>query len=177
MPLPASSRAIILPPIETLLIAAAGGIGFSLPAHSGRPGFGLGAGGRDRRAARAGRCGCRCRSRASCFVLIGILLGAVVTPETLRGMATWPLSVVLLAVATICMIAATTSYLRFVHGWDWLSAFLGASPGAMAQVVVLSAEFKADMRGVAIVQVMRVLLVTIGLPGGACAVRAAPRAR
>src|SRR5262245_4640102 len=27
------------------------------------------------------------------FVLIGILLGAVVTPETLRGMVTWPLSI------------------------------------------------------------------------------------
>ena len=100
-----------------------------------------------------------------CFVLVGILLGAIVTPETLKGMATWPLSIAVLAVATICMIAATTSYLRFVHGWDWASAFLGASPGAMAQVVALSAEFKADLRGVAIVQVMRVLLIMIGLPG------------
>ena len=36
----------------------------------------------------------------------------------------------------------------------------------MAQVLALSAEFKADLRGVAIVQVMRVLLITIGLPGG-----------
>ena len=101
-----------------------------------------------------------------CAVLIGILLGAVVTPETLHGMATWPLSVVILAAATLAMIVATTSYLRFVHGWDWVSAFLGASPGAMAQVISLSAEFKADLRGIAIVQVMRVLLVTIGLPGG-----------
>ena len=80
-------------------------------------------------------------------------------------MATWPLSVAVLVVATLGMIAATTSYLRFVHGWDWVSAFLGASPGAMAQVIALSAEFKADLRGVAIVQVMRVLLIMIGLPG------------
>lgn len=95
-----------------------------------------------------------------------MVLGAVVTPETLHGVATWPLSVFILAVATLAMIVATTSYLRVVHGWDWVSAFLGASPGAMGQVVVLAAEFKADVRGVAIVQVMRVLLVTIGLPGG-----------
>ena len=79
------------------------------------------------------------------------------------------------------MIAATTSYLRFVHGWDWASAFLGASPGAMAQVVALSAEFKADLRGVAIVQVMRVLLIMIGLPGslalaGLCGGRGVRRA-
>jgi membrane AbrB-like protein len=101
-----------------------------------------------------------------CFVMIGILLGAIVTPETLHGVATWPLSIALLALATICMIGATTSYLRFVHGWDVVSAFLGASPGAMAQVLVLATEFKADLRGVAIVQVLRILLVTIGLPGG-----------
>jgi hypothetical protein len=72
----------------------------------------------------------------------------------------------LLALAIMCMIVATTAYLRIVHGWDRLSAFLGASPGSMAQVVAMAAEFKADLRGIAIVQVMRVLLVTIGLPGG-----------
>src|SRR5262249_44999383 len=43
--------------------------------------------------------------------------------------------------------------------------FLGASPGAMAQGVALSAEFKPALRGVAIVQVMRGLLIMIGLPG------------
>jgi membrane AbrB-like protein len=36
----------------------------------------------------------------------------------------------------------------------------------MAQVMALSAEFKANLRGIAIVQTMRVLIVTIGLPGG-----------
>ena len=36
----------------------------------------------------------------------------------------------------------------------------------MAQVVALAADFGADVRGVAIVQVMRVLLVMIGLPAG-----------
>ncbi len=101
-----------------------------------------------------------------CFVLVGMLLGAVVTPETLRGVATWPASVALLAISTLCMMSATTLYLRLVHRWDPLSALLGASPGSMAQVVALSAEFGADMRGIAIVQTMRVLVVTIGLPGG-----------
>ncbi|HLH94274.1 MAG TPA: AbrB family transcriptional regulator [Xanthobacteraceae bacterium] len=101
-----------------------------------------------------------------CFVIIGMLLGAVVTPETLVGIKTWPASVALLTVSTLCMTLATTSYLRFAHGWDSLSALLGASPGAMAQVVALAAEFGADMRGVAIVQTVRVLVITIGVPGG-----------
>src|SRR5262249_33967655 len=46
------------------------------------------------------------------------------------------------------------------------SALLGASPGSMAQVMALSAEFDADVRGIAIVHVMRVLLIVLGLPAG-----------
>jgi membrane AbrB-like protein len=101
-----------------------------------------------------------------CFILVGILLGAVVTPDTLKGIAAWPLSVTLLVIAAICMLTATAFYLRVVHGWDPLSALLGASPGSMAQVMALSAEFNADVRGIAIVHVMRVLLIVLGLPAG-----------
>ena len=151
--------------VETLLVAGVGGIGFSLV---GVP-AGLVSGSvlAVAIAALAGR-----PTRVPlwlariCFVLIGMLLGAVVTPETLGGIATWPASVALLAVSALCTMAMTTGYLRFVHGWDPLSALLGASPGAMAQVVGLAAELGADMRGVAIVQTMRVLVITIGLPAG-----------
>jgi uncharacterized protein len=102
----------------------------------------------------------------ACFVLVGILLGAVVTPQTLGGITTWPLSVALLIVSAMVMFAGTTCYLHWVHGWDPLSALLGASPGSMAQVMALSAELGADMRGIAIVQVMRVLLIVLGVPSG-----------
>ncbi len=164
MPFVVPARKFLLPTVETLLIAAAGGIALALLAIPA--GLVSGSVLAVSIAALAGR-----QMRVPTpiaqvsFVLVGILLGTIVTPETLKGMATWPLSIAVLAVATVAMIAATTSYLRFVHRWDWASAFLGASPGAMAQVVSLSAEFKADLRGVAIVQVMRVLLIMIGLPG------------
>jgi hypothetical protein len=101
-----------------------------------------------------------------CFVLIGTLLGSVVTPETLRGFATWPASVVILAVAAVCIMTITAFYLRIVHRWDALSALLGASPGAMAQVIAIATELGGDLRGIAIVQTMRVLVITIGLPTG-----------
>ena len=55
----------------------------------------------------------------------------------------------------------------FVHGWDRLSALFGASPGALAQVMVLSAEYKADLRAIAIVQTLRVVALTVGIPVGA----------
>jgi membrane AbrB-like protein len=100
------------------------------------------------------------------FVLVGILLGGVVTPETLQGIATWPFSVALLLAAALCMMAGTATYLRFVHDWDRLSALLGASPGSLAQVMALSAEFRLDLRAIAIVQTMRVVILTVGVPAG-----------
>lgn len=155
----------LLPHAETLLIAAVGGVAFTL--------IGVPAGlvsGSMLATAVAALAGRPMQvplplARVS-FVLIGILLGAVVTPETLRGMATWPLSIALLAASATVMIVATTLYLRLVHRWDSLSALLGASPGSMAQAMALAAEFGCNMRGIAIVQAMRVLVVTIGLPGG-----------
>src|SRR6185312_6159037 len=99
-------------------------------------------------------------------VVVGISLGAVVTPDTLKGLAAFPLSVLVLAISTLCMITATSFYLRYVHGWDAQSALFGASPGALAQVMTLAAEYKADLRAIAIVQTMRVMALTLGIPAG-----------
>jgi membrane AbrB-like protein len=102
----------------------------------------------------------------ACYVLIGILLGAAVTPQTLKGLAAWPVSIALVTIATFGMMLATTTYLRLVHGWDPLSALMGASPGSMTQVIALSTELGADLPAVAIVQTMRILLLTTGIPAG-----------
>ena len=101
-----------------------------------------------------------------CYVVVGTLLGTVVTPETLRGVSTWPVSIALLMLASLGMIVATMTYLRVVHRWDPLSALLGASPGSMAQVIALSSELGGDIRAIAIVQTVRVLLLVLGLPNG-----------
>ena len=71
------------------------------------------------------------------FVLIGISLGGAVTPETLKGVATWPLSVVLLCIGMICATFGSALYLKKVHGWDMLSALFGSAPGALSQVMAL----------------------------------------
>jgi uncharacterized protein len=99
-----------------------------------------------------------------CYVIVGILLGTVVTPATLRGVTTWPASIALLMLASIAMMLATSIYLRVVHRWDPLSALMGASPGSMAQVIALSSELGGDLRAIAIVQTVRILLLVVGLP-------------
>ena len=100
------------------------------------------------------------------YVIVGTLLGTVVTPETLRGVETWPASIAVVMLAAVAMTIATMSYLRLVHRWDRLSALLGASPGAMAQGIALATELGGDLRAIAIVQTVRVLLLVVGLPNG-----------
>lgn len=98
------------------------------------------------------------------FVAVGISLGAAVTPETLRGVATWPFSVVMLAVAVICATFASAFYLNKLHRWDMLSALFGSMPGALSQVIAYANQNKSDLRGIAIVQTIRVVILTACLP-------------
>ena len=98
------------------------------------------------------------------LIAVGISLGAVVTPETLHGMATYPFSIAVLLAAMACVSYSGSNYLRLVHGWDDVTAYLAASPGGMSQVVAVGAELDADLRAIAIVQTLRVVVIAVGLP-------------
>jgi membrane AbrB-like protein len=98
------------------------------------------------------------------FVFIGISLGSVVTPETLRGMGAWPLSLAIMIVAIVAISYASSAYLRYFHGWGSTAALLASAPGALSQVMVMANETGVDVRAVAVVQTLRVMVVSIGLP-------------
>ena len=100
------------------------------------------------------------------FVLIGISLGAVVTPETLHGMATYPLSIAVLLLAMAFISIGGAGYLRLMHRWGKVDAYLAAAPGGMSQVLALGAELGGDLRAIAIVQSIRVVVIAVGLPAG-----------
>jgi hypothetical protein len=100
------------------------------------------------------------------YVFIGISLGGVVTPATLHGLATYPLSILVLLISMALVAFGGAAYLRLVHGWDRLSAFLAAAPGGLSQVMVTAAELGAELRGVAIVQSVRVIMLAVSLPAG-----------
>ncbi|HVX99968.1 MAG TPA: AbrB family transcriptional regulator [Pseudorhodoplanes sp.] len=98
------------------------------------------------------------------FIVIGISLGAVATPQTLKGIWAWPASIAVLMLAVLAVTFATASYLKSVHKWDRMSAFLAAAPGALSQVIIVSTQYNADVRGIAIVQSVRVVILAVALP-------------
>lgn len=101
-----------------------------------------------------------------CSVVLGIAIGSVVTPETLRGMMTWPLSIAMVATSVAAATLATFFYLTRVHGWNTVTAILASVPGGLAQVMALATEERrnCDIRGVAIVQTLRVMILTVVVP-------------
>lgn len=100
------------------------------------------------------------------FITLGISIGGVVTPQTLHGVATWPVSIIMVSVAMAAVTVATVTYLTRVHGWNLLTAVFAGTPGGLSQVMVLAAEQgrDCDVRGVAIVQTLRVVILAVGVP-------------
>jgi uncharacterized protein len=98
------------------------------------------------------------------LVLLGISLGSLMSRQLLQHIGAYPWTIALLALATFCSTFGSSIYLQRVHGWDQTSAFLAGSPGALSQIIILAAEKGADVPAIAVVQTMRVIVLTAALP-------------
>jgi uncharacterized protein len=150
---------------ESLLIGAAGGFLFNASKFPG--GWLAGAMIFAAFAALAGRTVYvpRLFARASSIVM-GVTIGGAVTPDTVHGMAAWPVSIAMVSVSVAAATLATFTYLKRVHGWNAVTAIYASVPGGLAQVMALAAEEgrRCDIRGVAIVQTLRVVILTVVVP-------------
>jgi membrane AbrB-like protein len=99
------------------------------------------------------------------FVVLGISLGAAVTPETVAGIRTWPITLALLAVSLPVTMGAVMLYLRFVSKWKYRETLYASAPGALSAVLAMASEARVDVRMVAFVQTVRVFLLIAALPG------------
>ena len=88
----------------------------------------------------------------------------MVSRQLIQHVSAYPVTIVLLALATFCSTFGSSLYLQRVHGWDRTSAFLAGSPGALSQITILAVERGADLPAIAVVQTMRVIILTAALP-------------
>ncbi len=98
------------------------------------------------------------------FLLIGIALGAGLTPELLGSIGAWPLSLAALLLTVVAVTAGSRWYLVRVSGWDRDTAFYSAVPGALSYVIAVAATTGADLRKVAVSQSIRIFLLVAALP-------------
>lgn len=160
---PDLSRAALLRLGVTLALAAAGG---GLFAWSGMPaGWLSGALVFTAVAALAGvKVGIGGWLRQPTFVLLGTSMGSAMSPDTLQGITTWPVTILSLLVSVPVMMTAVVIYLEKVAGWDRRSAFYAAVPGALSAVLAMAETTGADTRRVVFGQSLRLFALVALLP-------------
>ena len=102
--------------------------------------------------------------RTLAMVLSGVSIGAAVTPETLRGVITYPLSLLLMTVSSFVVTGISTAFLMKVNGWNKATSLLASTPGGFSAALVVAASTNADVPRVVIVQMFRVFFLMAILP-------------
>lgn len=98
------------------------------------------------------------------MLVSGVVMGAAITPEAMAAAATYPLSIVLLALSVATVTAASAVFLVRAHGWTRDDAVLASLPGALSAVVAVGLSQGADMTRIVVVQSFRLLVLIAVLP-------------
>ncbi|HUG63006.1 MAG TPA: AbrB family transcriptional regulator [Methylomirabilota bacterium] len=116
------------------------------------------------------------RLRDLVFLILGVSMGAGVTPDVVEQLPTWPVSLAGLAVTMILVTAASYVYLRRVAGWDPASAYFGSIPGALTMTLAVAEASPADLRLVSLAQTIRLFMLVAVLPLVVASIESAPPA-
>ena len=101
------------------------------------------------------------------FVMTGVSMGASVAKDSLSLIAQWPVSLLGLALELVIIIASTGYMLRKLFGLDKGTAYLSSFPGHLSFVMGIAATGIGNSRQITIIQVIRILMLTICVPIGA----------
>ena len=107
------------------------------------------------------------RLRDVCFLLIGMSMGASVAPDSLQLIASWPISLAGLVLELVLIITLTGWMLSKVFKLDPGTAYLSSFPGHLSFVMGIAAAGVGQPRQIVIIQVIRILMLTIAVPIGA----------
>lgn len=101
------------------------------------------------------------------FVLIGMSMGASVHPDSLSMLGRWPVSLTALALELVIIVAATGWMLTRLFKLDAGTAYLSSFPGHLSLVMGIAASGVGNPRQIVIIQVIRIMMLTIAVPIGA----------
>lgn len=98
------------------------------------------------------------------FFVLGLNIGAAVTPSTLAGMVAWPASLVIMLVGLPILSIACAVPLIYWRGWTRDDALLASIPGALTLILALADATDADVPRIALVQAVRVAILVALVP-------------
>jgi membrane AbrB-like protein len=102
--------------------------------------------------------------RPAMVTVIGVMLGASFTAETLSNAASWWLPLLglvgFLTTSAICC----AGYFYRVAGYDRATAYFSGMPGGLVEMVLLGDSAGADTRTISLIHAARIVLVVLTLP-------------
>ncbi len=103
--------------------------------------------------------------RNGALIMIGYTIGLALTGEALRRMGTQVPYMILMTFLLLLLCAGISFVIGKLSGTDFKTSLLGSVPGGLSQMVVLAEETKGvDLTLVTVNQVMRLLLIIVGIP-------------
>ncbi|MCP8940015.1 AbrB family transcriptional regulator [Alsobacter sp. SYSU M60028] len=99
------------------------------------------------------------------MLMAGVSLGVSVTPDALHALGAYPVSLTLLCVGMVMLMAGSSLALTVLRGWSVRDAFFASAPGALSTVLVIAVEERADVPRIAVVQIVRLFVLILVLPG------------
>jgi uncharacterized protein len=95
---------------------------------------------------------------------LGIMLGSAFTPSLAAQVGQWLPSLLVLPLYVPLVGSLIYLYLRRVAGFPPNTAFFAATPGGLSEMIVLGDRMGGDLREIALVHGVRVLLIVLTIP-------------
>lgn len=101
------------------------------------------------------------------FIGVGLSMGASVAPDTLQLVGQWPITLAALAIELVVIVFACGLILRHLFKFDSGTAYLSSFPGHLSFIMALATTGVGNPRQIIIIQVQRVMFLTLFAPVGA----------
>lgn len=103
-------------------------------------------------------------ARTPMVVIVGVMVGATFTPDIFEHFTDWWPTIVGLVILSFVLGAACFAYFRVFSDFDMPTAYFSAMPGGLIEMVTLADHRGGDIRTVALVHSVRILVIVFSVP-------------
>ena len=104
------------------------------------------------------------RLRDMCMLVLGVGVGAGVTPDVIQAALTWPISFLALTLVLFLTIHLNVLLFSKVFNFSKAEATLASVPGLLSYVIAIAEDKGVSVTRVSLVQTLRVMLLTLAVP-------------
>jgi membrane AbrB-like protein len=96
--------------------------------------------------------------------VVGLMAGSAFTAAVARSMLDWWPAVLVIVAASLISSWAGWLYFRRLCRWEPVTAFFSAAPGGLSELTLLGASYGGNLRTIAMVHSLRIVVVVFSVP-------------